>query len=139
MDRGFPHRQKTPSGGERQPIIIWADVTSGIPQGSVLGPMLFIIYINDMPSSVVSSIYLFADDANVYRNISSNDDPPILQHDLQQLEKWSAKWQLRLTQTSVRSCTSVNKTPVKTTPWAEQRWLLQPARRKNKLYLSMAW
>ena len=46
------------------------------------------IYINDMPSSVLSSIYLFADDANVYRNISSNDDPPTLQHDLQQLEKW---------------------------------------------------
>ena len=147
----------------------WADVTSGIPQGSVLGPMLFIIYINDMPSSVLSSIYLFADDAKVYRNISSNDDPPTLQHDLQQLEKWSERWQLRfkgpatrndlvndivddaradaifatlktivddivtcgraLTQTSVRSCTSVGKTPVKTTPWAEQRWLQQPARR----------
>ena len=44
----------------------WADVTSGIPQGSVLGPMLFIIYINDMPTSVLSSIYLFADDAKVY-------------------------------------------------------------------------
>ena len=73
----------------------WADVTSGIPQGSVLGPMLFIIYINDMPTSVLSSIYLFADDAKVYRNISSNDDPPTLQHDLQQLEKWSERWQLR--------------------------------------------
>ena len=73
----------------------WADVTSGIPQGSVLGPMLFIIYINDMPTSVLSSIYLFADDAKVYRNISSNDDPPTLQHDLQQLGKWSERWQLR--------------------------------------------
>ena len=73
----------------------WADVTSGIPQGSLLGPMLFIIYINDMPTSVLSSIYLFADDAKVYRNISSNDDPPTLQHDLQQLEKWSERWQLR--------------------------------------------
>ena len=48
----------------------WADVTSGIPQGSVLGPMLFIIfYINDMPSSVLSPIYFFADDAKLYRNI----------------------------------------------------------------------
>ena len=86
--------------GRRQRVVVndsrssWADVTSGIPQGSVLGPMLFIIYINDMPSSVLSSIYLFADDAKVYRNISSNDDPPTLQHDLQQLEKWSEKWQL---------------------------------------------
>ena len=72
----------------------WADVTSGIPQGSVLRPMLFICYINDMPSSVLSFIYLFADDAKLYRNISSDDDPPALQHDLQQLEKWSEKWQL---------------------------------------------
>ena len=53
-----------------------ADVTSGIPQGSVLGPMLFICYINDMPSSVLSSIYLFADDAKLYSNTSSDDDPP---------------------------------------------------------------
>ena len=71
----------------------WADVTSGIPQGNVIGPMLFIIYINDMPSSVLSSI--FADDAKLYRNMSSNDNHPTLQHDLQQLEKWSEKWQLR--------------------------------------------
>ena len=54
----------------------WADVTSGIPQGSVLGPMLFICYINDMQSSVLSSIYLFADDAKLSRNMSSDDDPP---------------------------------------------------------------
>ena len=73
----------------------WAYVTSGIPQGNVIGPMLFIIYINDMPSSVLSSIYLFADDAKLYGNMSSNYNPPTLQHDLQQLEKWSEKWQLR--------------------------------------------
>ena len=65
----------------RQRVVInysrssWADVTSGIPHGSVLGPMLFICYINDMPSSVQSSIYLFADDAKLYRNIVSDDDP----------------------------------------------------------------
>ena len=55
----------------------WGDVTSGIPQGSVLGPMLFMCYINDMPSSVQSSICLFADDAKLYRNIASDDDPPL--------------------------------------------------------------
>ena len=52
-----------------------ADVTSGIAQGSILGPMLFICYINDMPTSVQSSIYLFADDAKLYRNIALDDDP----------------------------------------------------------------
>ena len=64
----------------------WADVTNGIPQRSVLGPMLFICYINDMPSSVQSS--------KLYRNITSDDDSPALQHTLQQLEKWSEEWQL---------------------------------------------
>ena len=52
-----------------------ADVTSGIAQGSILRPMLFICYINDMPTSVQSSIYLFADDAKLYRNIALDDDP----------------------------------------------------------------
>ena len=107
----------------------WADVTSGIPQGSVLGPILFIIYINDMPTSVLSSIYLFADDAKVYRSISSNDDPPTLQHDLQQLEKWSERWQLRFNSNKCKVMHLGRQNPVKTTPWAEQRWLQQPARR----------
>ena len=84
-------RQRVVINGSRSS---WADVTSGIPQGSVLGPVLFICYINDMPSSVQSSIYLFADDAKLCRNIASDDDPPALQHDLQQLEKWSEEWQL---------------------------------------------
>ena len=71
-----------------------AKVLSGIPQGGVLGPMLFICYINDMPSIVDSPIYLFADDTKVFISIASVDDHSELQHDLEQLEKWSEKWQL---------------------------------------------
>jgi hypothetical protein len=47
------------------------DVTSGIPQGSVLGPILFVIYINDMPDHVDSEAYLFADDTKVYKEIKT--------------------------------------------------------------------
>ena len=52
----------------------WKAVTSGIPQGSVLGPILFVMYVNDMPKKISSDIYLFADDAKVYRSIESDAD-----------------------------------------------------------------
>ena len=71
------------------------DVTSGVPQGSVLGPILFLPYINDINENIQSSIRLFADDSIIYRKINSNIDHQILQTDLIQLEKWSDKWQMQ--------------------------------------------
>ena len=74
-----------------------APVTSGIPQGSVLGPLLFVIYINDL-SDVVdrdSYIYLFADDTKVFRQIHSDRDKLVLQQDINKLLIWSAKWLLK--------------------------------------------
>ena len=70
------------------------DVTSGVLQGSVLGPILFLLYINDINDineNIQSSIRLFADDSIIYRKINSNIDHQILQTDLIQLEKWSDK------------------------------------------------
>ena len=52
----------------------WADVTSGVPQGSVLGPLLFIIYVNDLPAVVKSHCKLFADDNKIYKEISGLKD-----------------------------------------------------------------
>jgi retron-type reverse transcriptase len=49
-------------------------VTSGIPQGSVLDPILFVIYINDVPECVNASTYIFADDTKIYKEISCEDD-----------------------------------------------------------------
>ena len=62
-----------------------AHVKSGVPQGSVLGPILFLIFINDLPATVRSSSRHFADDCVVYREIRSTEDCQIIQDDLQQL------------------------------------------------------
>jgi hypothetical protein len=72
----------------------WREVTSGIPQGSVLGPILFVIYINDLPSCVLSDIFLFADDTKVYREIECDADQEVLQRDLHSLFDWSERWLL---------------------------------------------
>ena len=63
-------------------------VTSGVPQGSVLGPVLFLLYINDPPNSLTSKVRLFADDAIVYSEINSISDSQILQQDLDKLTLW---------------------------------------------------
>lgn len=72
----------------------WHQVKSGIPQGSVLGPTLFVIYINDLPDTVLSLLYLFADDTKLYREIESPADELALQDDLSRMSQWSALWLL---------------------------------------------
>ncbi|MFZ2538708.1 MAG: reverse transcriptase family protein [Oscillospiraceae bacterium] len=76
----------------------WGRVTSGIPQGSVLGPILFLLYINDLPDFCEkdSGIYLFADDAKLYKHVTVLDDNNKLQTSLNALQEWSDKWLLKL-------------------------------------------
>ena len=69
-------------------------VTSGIPQGSVLRPIMFLIYVNGLPEVVTSTVKLFADDTKLYRVIKNEEDKLQLQEDLNNLQKWSEKWQL---------------------------------------------
>jgi len=71
-----------------------ASVLSGVPQGTVLGPLLFLIYINDMPAYVQSNIRLFADDAYLYRTIANINDPLSLQDDLTSLQEWERLWDM---------------------------------------------
>ena len=72
-----------------------APVISGIPQGTVLGPVLFVVYINDLLDELSSDGLMFADDTKVYRQIKSCEDAIILQKDLQKLENWSNTWLLK--------------------------------------------
>ena len=68
-------------------------VMSGVPQGTVLGPFLFLAYINDMPECVKSKIKLFADDSLLYRRIKNIADCHQLQEDLNKLQEWEQRWQ----------------------------------------------
>ena len=69
-----------------------APVTSGVPQGSALGPILFLAFINDMPDCVQSRCRLFADDSIIYRTVNTDSDANILQRDLDALHKWETDW-----------------------------------------------
>lgn len=70
-------------------------VDSGVPQGTVLGPLLFLCHINDLPKSVTSQVRLFADDCLLYRTVKSLDDHLKLQQDLDSLQKWAQTWGMK--------------------------------------------
>ena len=74
----------------------WISVLSGIPQGSVLGPILFVLFINDLPDVVNSCIQLFADDAKIFDSVHLREEQSgtRLQNDIDSLFEWSEKWQL---------------------------------------------
>ena len=71
----------------------WSDVRSGVPQGSVLGPLCFLVHVADMDAEVESVVQMFADDTKIYRRIFR--DRVKLQEDLKKLQDWSDAWFLR--------------------------------------------
>jgi hypothetical protein len=86
-------------------------VTSGVPQGSVLGPLLFLIFINDLPSVLSNStVRLYADDALIYKQIRNRTDSQLLQEDLANLVRWTKNNQLNL---NINKCLSISLSPVK--------------------------
>ena len=71
-------------------------VTSGIPQGTRLAPLLFLCFINDLPDKITSKIRLYADSVLLYSTINSVEDCYTLQEDLNTLNKWSQTWKMKL-------------------------------------------
>ena len=106
----------------------WTNVISGIPQGSVLGPILFVIFINDMPDTVESMCQLFADDAKLFSNVHIRNESNItkLQEDLDKLVKWSETWQLPF---NIKKCISLHIG--RNNPWHQYK---MNGKRLNQVY-----
>ena len=73
----------------------WGAVKSGVPQGSVIGPLLFWIYVSDITNDVSSNVILFADDTKLYSRVERQEDRHTLQEDINKLVNWSEKWLMR--------------------------------------------
>lgn len=109
LDNKFFIEQEAKSSTKQQTL--WIDVLSGIPQGSVLGPLLFVIYVNELPTLVESDLYLFADDAKIFQKISHYNNTLILQKDLDILVNWSNTWLLKVSPDKCVGMTIANKPP----------------------------
>jgi hypothetical protein len=73
----------------------WADVKAGVPQGSVLGPLLFLIYINNLPEGLKSNAKLFADDTSLFSVVFNvEESSEILNKDLKQINDWAFQWKM---------------------------------------------
>ena len=83
-------KQAVVIGGSRSAVL---PVLSGVPQGSILGPLLFVLFINDLPDwiSQGTNIALYADDTKIWRKISCDNDNDVLQRDINSLYLWSCK------------------------------------------------
>ena len=107
--------------GRQQRVVVeghhstWSPVTSGVPQGSILGPLIFLIFINDIGDDLTSTTKLFADDCALYRQIKSSNDTKILQNDVNRLHSWSQKWHLPLNTSKCKVMNITNKNKINTT------------------------
>ena len=88
-------------------------VSSGVPQGTVMGPLLFLLFINDLPFVVSSTTRLFADDCLLYRRIRTTEDQAILQRDLDNLQQWENNWLMRFNPDKCELLIAINnKSPI---------------------------
>ncbi len=87
-------------------------VLSGVPQGSILGPLLFIIYVNDIPDIITySSYFLFADDVKLLKTINTMEDHQRLEDNLKTISDWCKQWNLALNPTKCSAIQFSTQTP----------------------------
>ena len=99
-------RQRVINEGSRS---TWMTTTAGVPQGSVLGPYLFLLYINDIVEKINTNIRLFADDTSLFTVIENQESIQLLNEDLIEIAQWSDDWLIILNQTKTNSMTFTRK------------------------------
>lgn len=95
------HRQQFVTANDTNSSL--TPVISGVPQGTVHGPLLFLIYINDLPKCISSSVHLFADDCVIFREINNDTDLHALQSHINAISHWCNTWQMVLNTTKCKS------------------------------------
>ena len=118
MVQRLPHQQ-TPICPSQTGLLVIPPCISSVPQGSVLGPLLFLIYINDLPQAVShSTVYLFADDTKFFLDVSQSNTID-LQHDLNAVTEWCKTWKisLNLNKCSYMRYSSISSPPPITSPY----------------------
>ena len=91
-------------------------VLCGVPPGSVLGSILFLIFINDLPDNINSTVSLFVDDCVLYRNIRGSEDQQLLQDDLEKLALWEEAWLMKINVANQMSLCESDKAPPPSSP-----------------------
>ena len=109
-------RQRVVVDGE---VSSWKSVLSGVPQGSVLGPILFLVYIDDLEEGVTGNILKFADDTKLLRKTDEIGDKKKLQDDIDEFVRWSEKWQMFSILGNVNVYTHGLVTLARTMKWEE--------------------
>ena len=100
-------------GRRRQRVVLngkvseWVPVLSGTPEGGHISPLLFALYVNDLPTVISTNCLLFADDLKLFHEIRSDEDVHALQQDLDAVTRWAADWKLKL---NASKCKSFNIT-----------------------------
>ena len=97
----------------------WKSTNAGVPQGSVLGPYLFLLYINDITENIKTNIRLFADDTSLYTVIENDDSIHLLNEDLREIAKWADTWLIILNPTKTNSMTFSRKFEIN---WPEAKF-----------------
>jgi len=98
----------------------WNCVKSGVPQGSVLGPLLFVIYVNELPHLLKSKVKMFADDIKLWNVIKKKEDEQLMQEDIKKLEQNSEEWLLKFNVDKCKKLAIRHQTPT-------QYWLRNEA------------